>query len=235
MPYPWVYLARPCDGNRIDPYHEMTGKLPYGKRHRFPALIPILGIVIFILFYTLASIAYPGGSWYIPHQKGFSLWHNYLCDMLDKYAINGAINTARPYAIMALSALFLGLFWLWYQLPKLFERKSFNQKIMKVSGLLSLSTISFLAFGNHDNIVRIAGILGVIALITCSIELHRTKHSFIFKLGIICILVFLINYLVYESGYYISLLPVIQKITFLLFILWFTLLDVVLYQKYPHP
>lgn len=209
----------------------MTLKLPYGKHHRYLALIPILGIVIFIVSYGLATIAYPGGSWRVPDQKGFSIWHNYLCDMLDKHAINGELNTARPYAIFALSALFIGLFWLWYHLPGLFDKKKPIQNIMKVSGLLSLTTVFFLAFGNHDIIVRIAGIFGVIAFITCCIELYKTKHSFIFKLGILCIIIFLTNYLIYESGYCIRLLPAIQKITFLLFILWFALLDLVLYQR----
>lgn len=194
-------------------------------------LISLLGIVLFVLFYIMAAIKYPGGSWMLPNQDGFSFWHNYLCDLLDIYAINGEINTARFYAITALGFLCIGLFYLWLNLPGLFEVKNFNQKIMKLSGLLSLLLILFLAIGNHDEVVRIAGVFGVIAFITCAVELFKAHHKKLFLLGVLCILVFLFNYFIYETGFFIKMLPVIQKITFLLFICWFICLNIALYRK----
>jgi len=194
-------------------------------------LLPLGGMGSFVLFYILAALNYPGGSWVAREQDGFSFWHNYLCDLLDIYAINGEPNTARFYAIVALVLLCTGLFLLWFYLPRLFENKSTNRSIMQISGLLSLITIVFLAFGNHDKVVRMAGFLGVIAFITCFIELHRSGHKNLFLWGVICLLVFLINYYIYETGFLIRLLPVIQKITFVLFISWFICLDVALYLK----
>ncbi|MGB5437433.1 MAG: hypothetical protein WBM98_16175 [Maribacter sp.] len=196
----------------------------------FYLLLPLFGIVFFVLFYILSALNYPGGSWYSPHQNGFSFWHNYLCDLLDVYAINGEINTARIYAIIALGFLCAGLFWLWMYLPRAFRPNGLNQKIMWISGLASIITILFLSLGDHDKVVRIAGILGVIAFITCSAELFRTGKKFLFILGIICILVFLFNYYSYETGSFIPSLPVIQKFTFLLFITWFIGLDIELYR-----
>ncbi|MBD0850188.1 hypothetical protein [Maribacter arenosus] len=197
----------------------------------FSLLMPLIGIGLFVLFYILSALNYPGGSWYSPNQEGFSFWHNYLCDLLDVYAINGDINTARVYAIIALGFLCSGLFWLWMYLPRAFITNGLNQKIMWVSGLLSILTIPFLALGEHDLIVRIAGLFGIIAFISCSIELLKAGHKFLFALGILCILIFLANYYTYETGIFIGSLPVIQKITFLLFIVWFIYLDVLLVRK----
>lgn len=205
--------------------------LPFGPQRAFLFLLPIIGIGSFVLFYVVAALHYPGGSWVAPKQSGFSFWNNYLCDLLDIHSINGEPNTARFYAIVALCLLCASLFLLWFYLPRLFENKSTNQSIMRISGLLSLTTIVFLALGNHDKIVRMAGFFGVIAFISCIIELHRAGHTKLFLWGVICLLVFLTNYYIYETGSFIESLPVVQKITFILFIGWFVCLDVVLYRK----
>ena len=209
----------------------MTVKSMLGPYSKFPMLIALVGIVLFVLSYILAALNYPGGSWAFPNRDGFSFWHNYLCDLLDVYAINGEVNSGRFYAIAALGLLCTGLFWLWFYLPRLFETKNFNQKVMKISGLFSLLIIFFLALGNHDVVVRIAGIFGVIAFITCSIELFKSGYKNLFLCGILCLSVFLINYYIYETGLFIKSLPVIQKITFVLFISWFIGLDVALYRR----
>ncbi len=198
-------------------------------------LLPLGGIGSFILFYIIAAMKYPGGSWVLLDQDGFSFWNNYLCDLLDVYAINGEINPARFYAIIALGFLCAGLFWLWFYLPRLFENKSTNQSIMRISGLLSLITIVFLALGNHDKVLYIAGFFAVIALITSSIELFKVGYKNLFLLGVFCLLVFLINYYIYETRLLIKSLPVIQKVTFILFISWFVCLDVALYRKLKLP
>lgn len=194
-------------------------------------LLPMGGMGLFILFYIMAAMNYPGGSWIAPDQDGFSFWNNYLCDLLDVYAINGEANSARSYAIIALGFLCTSLFWLWFNLPGLFENKSINQSIMRISGLLSLITIVFLALANHDTVVYVAGFFAVIALISCSIELFKEGRKILLLLGLFCLLVFLINYYIYESRLLISSLPVVQKFTFILFISWFVSLDVALYRR----
>ncbi|WP_339628553.1 hypothetical protein [uncultured Maribacter sp.] len=192
--------------------------------------LPLIGIGSFIFFYFMAAKYYPGGSWILPDKNGFSFWHNYLCDLLDINAINGEPNKGRTYAITALCLLCLGIFFLWSLLPKLFKTKNNIQKIMSASGYLSLLTILFLALGNHDVIVRIAGVFGVVAFIACCVELNRTNHKKLFLLGLVCIITFLSNYYIYETGIYIKALPVVQKFTFALFISWFIGLDMALYR-----
>ena len=43
-------------------------------------LLPLFGMLLFVLLYVLAALDYPGGSWILPEQNGFSFWNNYLCD-----------------------------------------------------------------------------------------------------------------------------------------------------------
>ena len=194
-------------------------------------LSPLVGMGFFVLFYIMAAMNYPGGSWIKPDQTGFSFWHNYLCDLLDEYAINGEMNTGRFYARLALGVLCFGLLLLWIHLPRLFRVKSFNKKIMLISGLLSLTIIFFLASGNHDEIVRLAGAFGVVAFITCAIELRKEGYKNLFALDLFCLSVFMVNYYIYETGIFIETLPVVQKITFVLFLCWFVFLNLALCEK----
>lgn len=194
-------------------------------------LLPLFGMGIFVILYVIAALEYPGGSWVEPNHEGFSFWHNYLCDLLDTNAINGEPNTARFYARLALAILCSSLFFQWYQLPSWFEGRTTNQRIMWLAGLLSLLIAFFLSTGNHDKILRLAGVFGTIAFVTCSIELFKIKQISLFVLSISCLVVFLANYYIYETGYLIKFLPVVQKITFLLYMAWFVLLNISMYKN----
>ncbi len=193
-------------------------------------LLPLVGMGLFVVFYVVAALSYPGGSWNNLNHESFSFWNNYLCDLLDEYAINGTLNKGRHYARVALGFLCGGLLFLWYHLPKLFTR-SINQKVMKYSGLLALTTTFFLASDTHDIIVRIAGVFGVVAILTLTVELFKMGYLKLGLLGIVCVLIFSINYYVYETKSYINLLPIIQKFTFACFMLWFAILNIKLYRR----
>jgi len=194
-------------------------------------LLPLFGMVLFVFLYIIAAFKYPGGSWAMPQQNGFSFWNNYLCDLLDQIAINGELNTARYYARTSLGVLCLSIILLWYYLPCLFKGKSLNKNIMWLSGIIALVATSFLSSGTHDATVRIVGFFAIIAFSTCFIELLRARHIKLFVFGVVCLIIFLANYYIYETGSYIRLLPIIQKITFISFIIWFIMLDVFFYRK----
>jgi len=197
----------------------------------FLMLIPIIGMVTFIVLYMKAAMVYPGGSAIYPDQIGFNFWNNYLCDLLDEYALNGELNKSRTYARWALTVLCTSLMLLWFYLPNLFAKKNLNQHIMWFSGLVSLLVVFFMATQNHDQVVRIAGVFGMIAIISCSRELFKAHYIRMSALGIICLIIFLINYFIYETGMYINALPSIQKVTFASCLLWFLILAKSLYNK----
>lgn len=206
-------------------------KVKTKNSRRFILLIPTLGMGLFLLFYIIAAIKYPGGTWKLPGNTGFSFWNNYLCDLLDNKAINGELNTARYFARISLGILCGSLMLLWNRLPSFFNRQSSNKNIMWISGNLALGVTFFLTSGTHDITIRIAGFFGVIAFITCFIELYKTEKKELFSFGVICLIVFLVNYFIYETQLFISSLPTIQKITFILFLSWFYFLNNALYKK----
>ncbi|MGB5462070.1 MAG: hypothetical protein WBM92_01770, partial [Aureibaculum sp.] len=68
-------------------------------------LIPFAGMFLFIGFYILSAFLYPGGSYKDPNSTVFSFANNYLCDLLDTYAINGELNIASTMARIAFGIL----------------------------------------------------------------------------------------------------------------------------------
>lgn len=212
-------------------YKPDQNRLPDKLLTKFVLLAPLAGILVFVCLYTLAAARYPGGSYAKPGQEGFSFMHNYLCDLLDEEAINGELNPARFFARWSLGVLCASLLILWYQLPKIFKSSGWKVFLIRAFGMLSLGTLIFLAEDTHDRTVRIAGIFGVMALLGFSIELYMAGYRKLFLLAVMNLLIFLLNYYIYETGTYRMALPVIQKFTFLLFLLWFILLDLALYRK----
>lgn len=194
-------------------------------------ILPMIGMVLFVILYLIAATIYPGGSWKFPEATGFSFWNNYLCDLLDYYAINGQLNDARYVARTALGFLCAGLLLLWWYLPSFFPAGHISRTIMWISGILALGTTLFLSSGTHDTTVRIAGFFGLIAFMSLFIELYRIGLYRLFFFGLFCLIIFLVNYYIYETGSFIKGLPIIQKITFISFICWFTILNLAMIKK----
>ncbi len=193
-------------------------------------LIPFAGMFLFIGFYILSAFLYPGGSYKDPNSTVFSFANNYLCDLLDTYAINGELNIASTMARIAFGILCFTMIYIWIQIPRLFTKKHINHLIIKILGVLSMVIALFLAAGIHDTIVYIAGIFGLLALLLTFVELFKHRFFHFLGFGICCFVLISLNYIIYTTGFAIDKLPFIQKITFLACISWFLMLMLVSYS-----
>ncbi len=194
-------------------------------------LVPIIGIFLFFLLYILAAYVYPGGSQVDKTEKGFSLLHNYWCDLLADKAKNGQSNAAQPIAISAMILLCASLVVFWYYLPKLFEPNIKNAKIMQRTGMSSMVISAFLFTSYHDAVINLAGTLGIIALLLTFINLYKSRFYKLFAVGVLCLMLCFFNYFIYETKIYLSLLAVTQKISFVLFLGWLGVIDFYIYKK----
>lgn len=185
--------------------------------------MPVGGIILFTLLYIVATLLYPGGSDIDRNAKGFNWLHNYWCELMAPHSQNGQENTARPVAILAMCVLAASLALIWYYVPSRLPLHRSLQKLNSWSGILSMVMLFFLFTHDHDKVINIAASLGFTAMLLASAGLYRKKMFFLFSLGVFCFLLGLLNTWLYYSGqrYY---LPVVQKITFILFLSWFCLL-----------
>jgi hypothetical protein len=196
------------------------------RSNKSSSLFPLYGIGLFVFLYILAASLYPGGSYTDKTTKGFSWSHNYWCELMAPHAQNGVINSARPVAITAMFVLAAGLSIFWYQASGLFVNKNMGHWIIRYPGIFSMLSVLLLFAGPHDMVINISGLSGVIAMCGVMAGLYTNKWYRLFGLGFFCLLLCLINNYIYYGNHFMYYLPVIQKISFIFFLLWFCVVTI---------
>ena len=194
-------------------------------------LAPLAGCTLFLILYIIATLYYPGGSQLDQNSKGFSWTQNYWCNLLNENAINGQPNPARPIALAAMSALCLTLTVFWYIFPRQIQFTKTGRLTIQLSGLTAMIIGMFLFTGFHDMVINVATSFGFIALTGTFVGLNKLKWKKLFWMGLFNIVLVALNNVLYFDKNLLFYLPVVQKITFLYFLLWVCLIDISLYNK----
>jgi hypothetical protein len=189
-------------------------------------LLPTAGIVLFVLLYFIATALYPGGSQANASSKGFSWLHNYWCNLLNENGINGEFNPGRYFAMTGMLVLCISMAVFWWLFAQLIPFNKRFQIAMQVSAIASACCGFFLFTHFHDVIINITGLLSFIAFAGTFAGLYKTGWQKLFWLGVFNIALIGFNNLIYYNKPYIVYLPVVQKITFLFFLVWICLIDV---------
>ncbi len=188
-------------------------------------LLTLFGIVVFCVLYFIASLYYPGGSDFDRTSVGFDWVNNYWCDLTGEYSKNGKVNGARKIAIPAMVVLSLSLSLFWFHLPIFFKKNRYNIFVFRYLGISSMLVIIFLYTNFHDTVIALGGMLIIIPLIGIYRELYKYSMIGLLAFGIFCLLLVVVNYFIYITGFFILYLPLIQKITFACFLLWIAFLN----------
>jgi len=164
-------------------------------------LIPLFGTLLFLCLYFVATLFYPGGSQVGKTSEGFSWINNYWCNLLNKIAIDGRHNAAKPIAMAAMFVLCLTLAIFWYIFPKQVDFKKRSRLTIQISGGLAMIIGMFLFKDGHDTIVNVASLCGLVATFGTFIGLYKLKWTKLFWFGIFNLtLVALNNILYYGNG-----------------------------------
>jgi hypothetical protein len=183
-----------------------------------------------VALYVISTLLYPGGSQYSPTTKGFNWLHNYWCDLTAATAKNGAINSARPIALAGMVVLCLALAVFWYHVPAL-AANSRDGRIIRYAGILSMLIAIVLFTDLHDVVINVAGSLGIMALALTYNGLYKSQQYALFIYGLVCLAAIFTNYIIYQTGAGKLYLPVVQKITFLLFLSWIGVVNIYVYRR----
>lgn len=188
-------------------------------------LIPLAGICLFILLYIYAALVYPGGNYLEPNSHGFSILHNYWCDLLNEKAQNGQDNPSSPIAITAMIILCVSLTVFWYYLPQAFDVNKLNKATIRIAGIISMIIAMFIFTTFHDSALSYSGFFGGIAFVATLVGLYKSKRFKECAFGLLCLLLGIITFTIYKTREGLIILPLIQKVTLLLCLAWIVLLD----------
>lgn len=184
-----------------------------------------LGIALFVLLYLVAAYLYPGGSNFDQTTSSFSWQHNYWCDLLSPIAKNGAINHGQSIALLAMLILATSVCLSWIGIFAQLPFQKSQKRYFQLSGLLSMAVAIFIFTPLHDLVIIIAGILALVTLVALFVGLYKSKNFRLLHYGIGCLLLMGLNNLIYFTNTGLEYLAVLQKVTFILVLLWILLLN----------
>ena len=208
--------------------------IPMSRKDRKKAkwvLVPLFGSLLYGILYFIATLLYPGGSQFNKQSKGFSWMHNYWCNLLNEPAINGQHNPARPVALTAMAVLCMALTIFWYMFPAYVKFHKNIRLLLQFSGIAAMATGLFLFTAQHDAVINGATFFGMVALTGTFIGLNRLRWTKLFRMGLFIVPLIIVNNVLYYGNGLIYYLPVVQKITFLYFLLWVCSINVHLYKE----
>jgi hypothetical protein len=193
-------------------------------------LLPLVGVVVFVILYYISTLYYPGGSDVDTNYIGFDWKNNYWCDLTDEITESGAENPARPVAIFAMFVLCLSIAYLSYIIPPFFRKLKFSF-LISYFGISSMVAANFVFTEFHSSAAYISGILGIIPLALAYYGLYKHRHKMLFVFGIISLFFLALNFFIYVTKIHIEILPLIQKFTFLAFLIWIGMLNIEVYKN----
>ncbi|MEO6301823.1 MAG: hypothetical protein ABIP51_01505, partial [Bacteroidia bacterium] len=144
---------------------------------------------------------------------------------------NGEPNPARPIAITAMAILGFSLAFFWCIFPRLAGLSKTTGPVIQLSGCIAMVLLIFLSTAYHDIILNTATLAGMVAIAGTFIGLRKLKWKKLFWFGVGNVLLIAVNNIFYYDEKLILYLPIIQKITFLSFLIWFCLIQLGLYKN----
>ncbi len=139
---------------------------------------------------------------------------------MNEQGMNGIQNPARPFAISAMLILCSSLTLFFIQFSKQLEENRNWKWIIQTLGTISMISAVLIFTKYHDIMTTISSIFGVFVVIGIIRTIYNSYLT-VFKIsGVACVLLLGINNLIYYSENYIEHLPLIQKITFVLVLVW---------------
>lgn len=144
---------------------------------------------------------------------------------MGEKAVNGADNPARVIAVCAMVILAMSLAVFFYTFSTLFEENRIWKNSTRIGGIVAMSATALLFTPWHDTLTTIGSLFGLVALIGLIRILVKTNWTILKATGILCILLLIINNVIYYSHWNLVYLPLLQKITFLTVLIWMIMLQ----------
>jgi len=179
----------------------------------------LIGIILSLVLLYLATQHYPGGSQADKNSVGYSWLNNYLSNLFSPKAVNGAENTARIWADFGMLFFCSSILIFFIDFSTKIPDKN-AQKIIKYCGIGSMAFAFLAVTPLHDLMVRLSCTLSMMAIFYITVFVLKSRLVG-FKILSVLVLVFLYGgAYVYFSGNGLQILPILQKATFGISIIW---------------
>lgn len=171
------------------------------------------GVIISSLLMVTAISVYPGGSIFDHSSVGFSLTSNFISNLFEPTALNGAENTSRIWACsgMILLPVSYAIFFI-HMSKKIPDRNA--GYILTYAGLANILFTFLIVTPLHDLMLNISITLFWTDIFIITVFIFKTKlHLFKF-LCVTCLLIFYYSIYSWATNDW-AILPLLQKMNFI--------------------
>lgn len=180
----------------------------------------LIGIITGILMLIIATFNYPGGTYENVNSEGYDWANNYISNLLRPLAVNGAENTARPFAILGVLFLTASFGVFFVNFSNRIKIKSASI-VIKYLGVLATILGFITVFPSmHDIMVMMSSILTLLIFFYITIMVIKSKLTLMKIMSVVFLLTFYFGAYMYFSRSFLEYLPIMQKIIFLMKIVW---------------
>ena len=193
--------------------------------------LPTMGCCLFLVFISIASLQYPGGTLADTSTVGYSWQQNYLCDVINTVAQNNLphdyhrIGLAAMICLCGSISMFFFLFTDWMNVTGIWKI------IIRWMGFVSMICAMMIFTDLHNTMIAVASILALPALVGVFVILYRKREIKFIWMGVFIALLLFMNNFIYYTDMGIVALPQLQKITCLILIAWLVKMNLTFTKK----
>ena len=173
-------------------------------------LLSIVGILVAVSCLWVATMLYPGG-------------YDWNRDMISTL-LRGPSGPAHIPAGAGVLFFCMSIALVFARLARAVEFSK-NSKVIRIGGIGSMVYASITITPMHDLMVTISLIFFLIAVLALIQALYVSREIGFFVSGCVCLVVLVASAAIYYTGYYVSVLPWAQRVSFALFAIWLVSLD----------
>jgi hypothetical protein len=178
-----------------------------------------VGIALSLALLTVAITTYPGGNQINANSIGFDWKQNYLCNLFGETAVNGAVNTARVWAISGWFILCASFAFFFIRFSKNIAVKS-AARIIRYCGILGTISAFLVVTPLHDVAITTTLIFLMISALYITIFVFKSKMTSLKTLSILNFLIAYATAAVFYTSFHLEILPSMQKATLVVFLTW---------------
>ena len=173
----------------------------------------LTGVVLSLILMIIAISIYPGGSIFDKNSIGFDWTKNFVSNLFEEKALNGAENSSRILAFTGMILLPVSYAIFFINMSKKIPEKNAGY-ILKYGGSVNILFTFLIVTPLHDLMLYISITLFWTCIIVITVFILKTRlHLFKF-LCIICLLIFYYSLYLWGTSDW-DLLPMIQKVNFI--------------------
>ena len=173
----------------------------------------LLGIAVSVSLLVIAMMVYPGGSFTDKNSVGFNWTKNFISNLFQEKALNGADNPSRIWAdvgMMVFSVSF-AIFFIGYS--KRIPAKG-AAKVIKYFGTGGMLCTFLIVTPLHDIMVGISSTIYLVSIFYITVFILKTRLRWFKFFCIIYLLIFYYTLYLYGTGD-LGLTAIMQKIMFI--------------------